>query len=350
MPADHWPITPTSSLPGRLHLRNRCTALLGLVLLLWGLPGCAHQVRSTSLAGANAVDGHPPPVPGVAFCGSLELPDQWPSHSGAAAQPLGGLSALAWDEDEQSLWLVSDRGRLHQTLPVYDDGQLVDLVIIASHTLKDRSGQPLSGSNVDAESLVLDDAEDGERGNTALLIGFEQDHRLQQFNTQGYPIGGALRPGPAQSASRNAGMEAMTRLSDLGIIVGLESPPDGGEAKVTRVFSLDGKHHWDYPLAPATNSALTDMAPWPGSADTLATLERAWAPPRLTITLKRTELLTPPHVSSTTVFSLSSTDGWRLDNMEGLAAMPDGSLLMVSDNNFSALQRTLLTCLRLTQD
>ncbi|ALM51062.1 esterase-like activity of phytase family protein [Halomonas huangheensis] len=325
---------------------------LALAGLLWSLPGCAHNVQLASLAGANAIDGKTPTIPGLELCGTLKLPSQWPADSLASGQPLGGLSALAWDDDEQSLWLISDRGRLHQTRPLFDDGQLIDLAVISSHTLKDSSGQPLTGGDGDAEAVVLDNAEDGERGNTALLIAFERDHRLQSFTTEGYPNGDALHPSEAQRAGQtgsgnNRGMEAMTQLPDLGVLIGLESPPPGSDAKVTRLFSLDGRHQWGYPLADATGSSLTDMAPWPDTPDTLLTLERAYAPPHpLVITLKRTQLLAPPDVNTTTVASLSSADGWRLDNMEGLAALPDGSFLMLSDNNFSRLQRSLLACLR----
>lgn len=320
---------------------------LTLAGLLWSLPGCAHNVQLASLAGANAIEGKAPTIPGLELCGTLKLPSQWPANSLASGQPLGGLSALVWDDDEKVLWLISDRGRLHQTKPIFDDGQLIDLAVVSSHTLKDSSGQPLAGGDGDAEAVVLDNAVDGERGNTALLIAFERDHRLQQFTTEGYPRGDALHPNEAQSAGRNTGMEAMTRLPGLDVLIGLESPPPGSDPKITRLFTLDGRHQWDYPLAGATGSALTDMAPWPNAPDTLLTLERAYAPPHpLVITLKRTQLLAPPQVHVTTVASLSSADGWRLDNMEGLAALADGHFLMLSDNNFSRLQRSLLTCLR----
>lgn len=337
----------------------RLSLLTTLAAILAPLGGCTAQVKPTSL------QGEAPESPGLTLCGTLALPSQWRPSTNPASVPLGGLSAMAWDPDDQLLHLVSDRGRVHQARPVLENGRLVDLRPLASHRLKAQDGTPLEGKAADAESLVLAAADDGVVGNTELLIGFEQDHRVQRFALDGTPEGDALRSPLTLDAGDNAGLEALTRVPGLGLVAGLESPPDGMNAQVgvrhTLLFSLteDGSHphRWHYPLASPANSALTDLLALEGTtkeAETpprLLALERAFSPPRpLTITLSLVELLPPPQVRVTRLASLSAGEGWRVDNMEGLARLPGGELLMVSDDNFSALQRNLLSCFRLTEE
>lgn len=325
-----------------------------LAASLW-LGGCTAQVKPTSLQGSA------PAQPGLSMCGTLALPSQWRPTENDSSVPLGGLSAMAWDTDDNLLHLVSDRGRVHQARPVLEHGRLVDLRPITSHRLKAQDGTPLEGKAADAESLVLAGADDGVTGNTELLIGFEQDHRVQRFALDGMPEGDALRSPLTLDAGANESLEALTRVPGIGLVAGLESPPDGMNAqngvRHTLLFSLaeDGSdtRRWHYPLASPVDSALTDLLALgdtvTNSPPRLLALERAFSPPRpLTISLSLVELLPPPQVRVTRLASLSAGEGWRVDNMEGLARLPGGELLMVSDDNFSALQRNLLACFRLT--
>lgn len=337
-------LTTPRAWPG--HLRSLIMAY-SPAILLWTLAGCSQQVQPSTLAGANAIRGAEPEASGIEMCGTLKLPGHWPGTDIS----LGGLSAAGWDNDEQVLYLVSDRGRLHVTRPVFDGDKLTDLEMLDSAPLLDTHGNPLRGKDVDAESLVVLHANDGTPGNSELLVGFEQDHRLQSFMPDGQPVGDPLRPQGVQGASANAAMEALAEIPGLGIIAGLESPPEGADDKVTRLFTIDDQQQWHYPLSSAVGSALTDMAPLPTRPEeppAALMLERAYAPPHpLVISLSKAELLAPPNTRVTRITRLSSSEGWRLDNMEGLAALPNSRFLMVSDDNFSVLQRSLVTCFRL---
>ena len=75
-----------------------------LAASLW-LGGCTAQVKPTSL------QGEAPAQPGLSMCGTLALPSQWRPTENNTSVPLGGLSAMAWDTDDNLLHLVSDRGR-----------------------------------------------------------------------------------------------------------------------------------------------------------------------------------------------------------------------------------------------
>ena len=114
------------------------------------------------------------------------------------------------------------------------------------------------------------------------------------------------------------------------------------------ITALDKAHLaggcWDYPLADAPGSALTDLAPMPDGG--LLTLERAFVNlfQPLIISLRRTRLPEQPGgtLAVETVARFDSSRGWMMDNFEGLAHHTGNRYFMVSDDNASMLQHTLL--------
>ncbi|SHF30620.1 hypothetical protein SAMN02745148_02302 [Modicisalibacter ilicicola DSM 19980] len=309
------------------------SCLLG-VLALAG--GCAREARQTQLTTPNTVN-----IPAdVSWCGTLRLPGKWQDDT-----PTGGLSDLAWDADESLLYLISDRGWLHRVRLRFSAGELVGLDPLKTYVLRNRQGEALDEDAADAESLILQRSANGVRGDTTLLIGFERDHRLQRFYPNGRSVGKPLKPNGLRDARPNAGAEAMARHAREGVIVGLESAPIGTPEGTTRLFSLDTEAEWRYPLIDIPGSALTALEAY---GDGLLALERAFAPPApLVISLRRVTLDSNARIEVETLAQLSSGDGWRLDNFEGLTRLAGNRYLMVSDDNFSLVQETLLSCFEL---
>lgn len=311
--------------------------LLALALLLGGCVREARQTRlmtSTTQASPSAIE----------WCGTLALPSQWQDDT-----PVGGLSALGWDRDESLLYLISDRGWLHRARLNFEagsaDGTLSGLEPLKTYVLRDEDGNALDEDAADAESLVLQNADNGRRGDTTLLIGLERNHRLQRFYPNGLPVDEPLTPKGLRRAKYNAGTEALGWHVSEGIIVGLESTPGGTIEGTTRLFSLQSGAEWTYPLADAAGSALTALETY---GDDLLALERAFAPPApLVISLRRVRLADDATVEVETLARLSTGDGWRLDNFEGLTRLDGNRYLMVSDDNFSLIQQTLLSCFEL---
>jgi len=87
-------------------------------------------------------------------------------------QLVAELSALAWDEDEQILYAVSDGGRLFHLLPEFAGGVLSGVAGVAGYPLRDASGEPLRGARADSEGLALENAENGIRGDSRLVVSF----------------------------------------------------------------------------------------------------------------------------------------------------------------------------------
>ncbi|GAB2789873.1 hypothetical protein GCM10027040_15190 [Halomonas shantousis] len=310
-----------------------------LCCLLTALAGCTAVPRQVSLAPQARLDA----TPQLRWCGTLSLPGKWHDET-----PVGGLSALGWDSDESMLYLLSDRGWLHRARPEFRGGKLVGLEPLKTYALRGADNALLGMPNNDAESLILQGADNSVRGDTSLLVGFEQHARLQRFLPDGSSLGEAITPPGLRGVQPNGGLEALARHSREGVIAGLEFPPQGMATGSTRLFALDSGAEWIYPLADAHNSGLTALETL---GDDLLALERAYTPPAsLAITLRRVSLEANGDLTVSTLAQLKTGEGWSVDNFEGLTHLDGNRYLMVSDDNFSLLQKTLLSCFEVMPD
>ena len=301
------------------------------ITVAW-LTGCSATPHRTAIAPADLLAS----TPNIEWCGTLSLPGEWQDGT-----PVGGLSGLGWDEDEAMLFLISDRGWLHRARLTFDgSGELRDYEPLDTYPLRGEDGAILASAESDAEALTLENANDGVRGNTQLVIGFEgvmTDNgeggaRWQRFLPSGIASAPANRPEGLSGIQANGGLEAIALLPGHGLVGGIENPPDDWPEKVTRLFTLDDN----------ANSALTAMESLDGD---LLTLERAYTPPAsIVIRLRRAHLDDDGGVEVSELARLSSSNGWSVDNFEGLTHIGEHRYLMVSDDNFSLRQRTLLTC------
>lgn len=307
------------------------------VLLLVFLSGCA---PAGPVPPGGPVGGSDPRA--LQWCGMLALPDETPD-----GDALGGLSALTFDDERDLLYLLSDRGTLHHArLHGASDGAIERLELLESYPLVDRDGQRLKGARADSESMALIE----EAGERALLIGFERHHRLQRFSLEGRALTAPSVPEALEGAACNGSLEGLTHHPRRGVIAGLEYASQGMDERHSRLFDLDGvRFRW---RRAHPNSGLTDFAPL---GEGLLMLERDFRIGRpLTITLSRAEFRDEEGergdngvLAGEVIARLASDEGWRLDNFEGLTRLGDGRYLMVSDDNFSLLQRSLLACFRL---
>ncbi|AOM02564.1 esterase-like activity of phytase family protein [Cobetia marina] len=312
-----------------LRLATLATAVAGL------LSACGVHPRPYSLASPEQMSQ----LPEIQWCGTLKLPGKWLDGT-----PVGGLSDIGWDKDESLLYAVSDRGWLHRLRLAFRHGELVGAKALKTYTLRDETDISLQGALSDAEGMQLLKDHNGRRGDTRLVISFEQQPRVEHFLPSGLAISEPATPVGVRGAAPNNGMEALTLHPEYGLLAGLEATPEGMDEGTTRLFTLDGKQEWRYPLASDTGSSLTAMEMLP-DGDILM-LERAFSPPYpLVISLRRAHLGEPgTTVEVRTLARLSSGEGWSLDNFEGLTHLEGNRFLMVSDDNFSSFQTTLLSC------
>lgn len=275
--------------------------------------------------------------------GGLTL--QPPADSGLS---IHGLSSVAWDADERLLYAVSDQGYIVQLRPRIDDGVLIGCEFIATFPLRDEQQQRLRKPRADAEGLVLQADADGIRGNTELVISFEGEPRIWRYRPDGSFVAALSLPPALQDGhhyvNANKGLEALTYQQRYGFITAPERPLRGTDRRQLWLYALAGRR-WHYTPFDPGHSDLTSLETMP-NGDLLA-LERRFVSYLYPIvfTLTRLQLDETPGseaVTASTVAHFDSSQGWHVDNFEGLARVDANHYFMLSDDNASAWQWTCL--------
>lgn len=269
------------------------------------------------------------------FRGGLELRSTDPAF--------GGLSGMEVLEDGR-LIAVSDNGAWFDAQLVLDDtGALVGLNGMRTALMRDGSGAAF-GSKEEGDSEALAQLQDGR-----FAVAFEQRQAIFLYDMNRDGPFGAATPGPPLAGVRalpsNVGLEAMTTLADGDLLVGAEGG-GAGDTPLWRSSPQTGEEiASQVRYRPALGFSLTSLDRLPNSD--LVALERFFAPvvgPRARITRFREDALAGGIIEAEELARLAPP--MALDNFEAIAAtlMPDGStrLYILSDDNFSSRQRTLL--------
>ncbi len=314
-----------------------------LLLILTLQSACAREFQATPITLADSLSFGDTDA-GIRWLGALRL-----NRADFDGLALCGLSGLAWDEGAGLLYAISDIGGLFHLRPEFDPrGVLTGVQVMAAYPLLDASSQPVRPPFDDAEGLAIRKGGNRTPGDTELLVSFEIRPRVVRYSPTGQwrgeePLPATLRD-PRNYQDINQALEAMTLDPRWGVLVGTEAPLRGDPAGRIRLFAGDGRY-WTYPLGAAPGSALVAMEALPDGG--LLTLERAFVAPLrpLIISLRRTELppaggKTPLPVADIAV--LDSSQGWLLDNFEGLTRYRDRRFFMISDDNCNGWQATLL--------
>lgn len=274
----------------------------------------------------------------LTYAGGLEL------KSGSAL--FGGLSGISVSPDGGKLVAISDTGVWFAADIALDpEGRLTGLANPRIAQMRDEAGEPLQGKlQSDAEDLAR--MPDGR-----YAVSFEQDHRILIFDldrkgpfapaTRGPGVGGT------KGMHQNEGLEALAALPD-GRLVGIaEHAPRGA-----------GSPFWIWPQGAAVTSpvgranrpqgyGISGLAALPNGD--LVSVERFYLPfvgVRVNVRVIPAAGLrkSPPEADGPVIAALEPP--MTLDNMEGIAVAPGPNgklrLYLVSDDNFSANQRTLL--------
>ena len=250
----------------------------------------------------------------------------------------GGLSALLVSRDGSRLTAVSDKGMRLDARLVHDGhGNLAGIGKARLTPLTDLDGQPLSGrkKHGDAESLA--------QAAGGFIASFERRHRLWHYR-DGAPAPTPVPPPQGlEKAPKNGGVEALTRLADGRLLVLTEDlAGDGGSTGW-----IGNRGNWqeltyatEGPLRPTGAATLPDgdvvvversYSPITGVRIRLVRVDGAGIAPGSRIVGRELATLRPP---------------LSVDNFEGISARlgtgGETLLYLLSDDNFNALQRTLL--------
>lgn len=274
-------------------------------------------------------------VGALVFRGGLEL------HS--SDTEFGGFSGLEVLDDGR-LIAISDAADWFEARLVLDDnGALVGVTDMRATAMRDEAGAVFA-SKESGDSEDLAQLPDGR-----FAVSFEQTQsvRLYDLNRDG-PFG-AAQAGPALAdvaqLPDNVGLEAVAAAANGDLVIGAEG--NGGATPIWRARldaqapTLASAH---YRLPPGYSLTSLDRLPAGG----FVALERFYAP----VIGARARITRFAEDASTEGAVIEPEELARLappmpvDNFEGISAvrMPDGAtrLYIVSDDNFSDRQRTLL--------
>ncbi len=255
---------------------------------------------------------------------------------------VGGFSGLLIADDGRRLLAVTDRGHWLSARPRYDEGgRLVGLDRAEAASLAGLGGEPLSGKkHQDAESLAL--LPDG-----TVLVAFERAHRLWRYRYDGGALHGPPEAFPAPpglaDAPANGGIEALVVLADGSVLALTEKQ----EAENGLTGYLHRGGHWHtLSYRPAPGFKPTGAARLPNGD--LIVVERFFklpGAPAIRVAEVPAAAVRPGAVLEGREIAILRAP-LILDNFEAVATRrgADGRTLiyLLSDDNFNALQRTLL--------
>lgn len=272
------------------------------------------------------------------FLGALQLE--------AKDARFGGISAMLWEPACNRLLAVSDSGTWFVLEPAEVDGRLEGIARAwIAPVLAPDGRPPLSKRAADSESLAR--LSDG-----STWVFYEQDDRGERFAEVSAcrPQSLAAAPDrawvPADSAGwpENGGMEAVAATGmSLRILLESVPGPDGGKLGLTgEPGKAMARFNW---IAPQGYEP-TAMDPLNAEGSRMLVLHRRFTPlegasavlTEAGIAADQTGVVTPREVAVLKAPLL-------VDNMEALAVRREGErrfVYLASDDNFNALQRTLL--------
>ncbi len=266
-------------------------------------------------------------------------------HVEGSGAGFGGLSALHVWPDGSGFLALSDTGYwVTGRLLIDDAGILTGVSDVRSARLLDLDGEPVSMGQRDAEGLAID-------GNGAALVSFERDHRVWRYAVDAagglasVPVALPTPPG-IEAAPRNGSLESLARLPD-GRLVAMAEDLSDDRGNYAWVSDTDGPDLTWQPFRCAGDPDLevSDATVLPNGD--LLVVERGFS------------LLSGADIRIARVDADAIAPGARIegiemarlrppmtvDNVEGAAvfAGPSGAplLLLVTDDNFIGLQRTL---------
>lgn len=280
--------------------------------------------------------------PGPRRVGDLIFLNAW--ELGSNNEDFGGISALTALADGRFIG-VSDAGTLIGFGLTRDDR--VDRPFIAP--LPDSRGPQATYKDRDSEGIAYDAA------SGQFWVSYEANHAIRRFSRSFARSTGTVRPREMQSWPSNKGAECIIRLVDGRFMIISESLEDDDSHQA---LLLSGD-----PVEPGTDIARFTYRPPAGYRVTdgtqlpdgrLLILNRWVGLPNgfaAKLALVDTDSIEKgAAVSGQVIATLSSP--LLVDNMEGIAISRDGAnviVWLISDNNFSIFQRTLLMKFRLSE-
>jgi hypothetical protein len=296
------------------------------------------EIRAQPLAGFDARDASRHQFGALQFRGGLELT--------SSSREFGGISAIRVAADGNRFLAVTDKGRWLRGRILYREAKPVGLADVEMAPVLGPDGRPITARGwYDTEAI----AEDG----NIIYLGVERVHQILRFDygkdglmARGQPI--AVPPAMKKLPSNKGieGLVAVPRGAPLGgsLLAFSEQGLDG--AGNLFAFIIGGPSPGAFAVRRSGDFDITDATLLPPGD--LLVLERKFSYlSGVAIRIRRIPLAgVQPGALVDGPAVLEADMGYQIDNMEGLAvhrtAAGETVLTLVSDDNFSPIQRTVL--------
>ena len=279
-----------------------------------------------------------PRVGHLLYRGGLELT--------SATRDFGGLSALKMAPDGAHFIALTDKGFWFTGRIVYDGIRPAAIADATMAPMLGPDGRPLAARRwQDTEALAAD-------GGT-LYVGIERRHRIVKFDFARWGVAARAQPIAAPTAMRsmpsNQGIEGLVfvpkGLPRAGMLIAF-SERSLDRAGNLRAFLIGRRNGGVFTVRRSDDFDIADAALLPSGNVLILERRFSWAR-GVAIRLRRIALssIAPNAVVDGPVLFFADL-GFEIDNMEALGvhrlASGETVLTMLSDDNFSPLQRTLL--------
>lgn len=272
------------------------------------------------------------------FRGGLELT--------STAKGFGSLSSIRVAHDGARFIATSDRGQWLRGRIVYAGTRPVGIADAEMAPMLDSNGKRLTARRwFDTESLAEDAG--------TLYVGIERVHRIVKFDYAKDGLRARAIPVPMPAGvddlPSNKGLEALVFVpKGLPLAGSLIAISEGGldASGNLKAFLIGGPSPGDFSVKRTDDFDVSDGALLPGGDLLLLERRASWLR-GLAVRIRRIPLANVRPGATVDGPVLFSADlGQQVDNMEGLSvhrtAAGETVLTLVSDDNFSAFQRTLL--------
>jgi len=242
------------------------------------------------------------------------------------------LSGLAWCPE--GLYALSDRGYLYLFHLKIKKQKIKKLKLLKSLPLRDKNGIVLH--------KVQRDSEDLSSYYNHLLISFERDNRVVEYSKGAIALHNVKLNKKLKRSElfqgKNKGLESVVYNRKYGIITAPEEPLKGTKKSYHTLYAKG--EQWRF-QAEGSITSLENI-----DDDTLLVLLRKYS-----FFSNRFTSLVRVHLDrcdknrvcqSDLLAQFNSSNGWRIDNFEGVCKVGKNRYLMISDDNGSFFQKTLL--------
>ncbi|MBN8973453.1 MAG: esterase-like activity of phytase family protein [Rhizobiales bacterium] len=258
----------------------------------------------------------------------------------------GGLSGLRLDAGGEGFIAASDRGRWFTGRIVYRGKEMVGLTEVETAPMLGGDGRTLTSHRwYDTESMA--------RNGNWIYVGIERVNRIVRFDfgRQGLRARAetVLAPADIRKLPYNSGLEALVTVPKglplAGTLVAISERGLDGDGNI-KAYLIGGPSPGSFAVRRTGSYDVSDAALLPGGDLLLLERKFAWLG-GIGIRIRRIAMASIVPGATVDGPSIFDADlGQEIDNFEGLdvhiTAEGDTVLTLVSDDNFSAIQRTLL--------